>query len=229
MSRRASQPNQRPGSLTLNWPRPAIPTAQRAHEMPPAACACETTGHLSTPQDRLEHCVSTSEQAQPAGKSNPTACSGTVWSSPGPPSLLLFPSCSSFLPICPLGGDRSCSLCQCCQDLMDGRGSKHGTLPSLCSVTVTTANLVFPLPRSRIYSLLLPTPPRHLPRYLGSPDAVLLRARSLPTYLVAVLHPQLPGSAPPAFDPPHTQHTNFRLAGPPPQTSPQSTPLLVVC
>lgn len=43
----ASQPNRRPGPLTLAA-RASIPTAQRPHEMPPAACACETTGHLST-------------------------------------------------------------------------------------------------------------------------------------------------------------------------------------
>lgn len=43
---------------------------------------------------------------------------------------------------------------------MDGRGSKHGTLPSLCSVTVAITHLVFFHTRENFYSLLLPMPTR---------------------------------------------------------------------
>lgn len=56
----ADLPNRRPGSLTT--------TAQRAHEMPPAACACETTGHLSTTKTARE-CQA--GQAVQAGRQRP--------------------------------------------------------------------------------------------------------------------------------------------------------------
>lgn len=65
---------------------------------------------------------------------------------------------------------------------MDGRGIKHGTLPSLCSITVVIIHLVFFLTLENFYSLLLPMPAC----LMGSPDTVLLRTMYLPAYLVVV-------------------------------------------